>query len=375
MSGSMNEDAQKIWDERYGQEPAPPSSNQGGDPMHYTLHNFLYQNSIALPTTGRLDGWIVADVGERFMKPAVKKVLALGSGMAIIEEFLLKQDYAEHIVAYEFSENACRAAMERVAGTPLEGRLEMRSGDVLVDNLPSESFDVVFVQAAIHHFEKIDEMFAMMHRLLKPDGLLMYDEYVGDDHHIFSDEVVEILNQLNDSLEPRYRFDHLAGAPRNSIHANTMEAMMALDPSEGVHASRILPLTYQWFEVLQRRDFGGTLLRPFFCGILPNFDWNDERDRTVARMIMLVERMLLQKGVIPSHNTDIVARKRPKPLPPMHPAESARIGFADWVPPALYGTRPEAVPPTLRVTPRAPWAEMGGTNIVDSLRRWLAGRR
>ncbi len=48
---------------------------------------------MALPTTGCTDGCIVCDVGERFLKPAAKRVLALGAGMAIIEEFLLSRNY------------------------------------------------------------------------------------------------------------------------------------------------------------------------------------------------------------------------------------------------------------------------------------------
>lgn len=363
---SMNEDAKRVWDERYATAAAPPPPEQGGDPIHYTLHKFLYAHSIALPSTSRLDGWIVADVGERFLKPAAKRVLALGSGTAVIEEFLLTAGYAEHIVAYEMSENACAAAMERLRGTPLEGRLEMRASDVLTDNIPDGSFDVVFVQAAIHHFDRIDDMFALMHRVLKPNGLLMYDEYVGPDHHIFPADVMATLNLMNDCLEPRYRLDAMTGQPRDHLPDPSLEGMLAMDPSEGVHASRILPLTYQWFEVLQRRDFGGTLLRQFFTGILPNFDWNNEQDRTVARLLILVERLMLQHNVLPSYSTDIVARRRPKPLPLMPAAEAARIGFADWKPSARYGLRESSAP--------APASADGG-NIAAALRRLLTRRR
>ena len=93
MSASMHENAQMIWDERYGEPAEPPPLDQGGDPVHYTLHKFLYEHSIALPRTGRADGYIVCDVGERFLKPAAMRVLALGAGMAVIEEFLPSRKY------------------------------------------------------------------------------------------------------------------------------------------------------------------------------------------------------------------------------------------------------------------------------------------
>jgi SAM-dependent methyltransferase len=360
MSGSMDEDATRIWDARYEEGThvgtRPPIV---GDPIDYTQHKFLYAHGISMPSTGRLDGWITADVARQFLVPAPGRVLALGSGMAFIEETLLTQGYVEHIVAYEMSRNACAAAMDRVRGTPAEGRLEMRSGDVLDANLPDGAFDVVFVQAAVHHFERIDDMFALMHRVLKPDGLLLYDEYVGADHHQFPPDLMEIMNLLNDCLGAPYRFDALAQAPRERMQEPSLEGMLAADPSEGVHASRILPLTYRWFDVLQRRDYGGTILRPFFTGILPNFDWDDEKDQTVARLIILVEQLLLRHGVIPTYHTNVVARRRPAPLPPLSAEQEARIGYADWQPP-----QPEAA--------TSPPAQGGA---FASLRERFLGRR
>lgn len=334
MPTPKDDEATRIWDERYGDGTHVGTQPViTGDPIDYTQHKLLYAHGISLPTTGRPDGWIVSDVAQRFLVPPPRRVLALGSGMAFIEETLLTQGYADHIVAYEMSPKACAAAMERVRGTPAEGRLEMRSANVLDENLPEGAFDAVFVQAAIHHFDRIDEMFALMHRVLKPEGLLLYDEYVGPDHHQFPPEVMEILNLVNDCLGPPYRFDWLSKETRERMPEPSLEAMMALDPSEGVHASRILPLTYRWFDVLQRRDYGGTLLRPFFTGILPNFDWQNEKDQTVARLIVLIERLLLQHGAIPTYHTNIVGRRRPAPLPPLSAEQEGRIGYADWQPP------------------------------------------
>ena len=84
--------------------------------------------------------------------PRPERVLAIGSGMAFIEEYLLTNDLVGHIVAYEMSPTAVKAAMARVADKPYAARLEMRTADVLTENLADGSFDMVFVQAAIHHF-------------------------------------------------------------------------------------------------------------------------------------------------------------------------------------------------------------------------------
>jgi SAM-dependent methyltransferase len=324
-------DATSIWDRRYeagdhvGAKPV-----MEGDPVDYTQHKFLYQRSIAQPLTGALDGYSVEHVARRFMVPAAKRVLAIGSGMAFVEEFLVEQGFAEHILAYEMSRSAIEAARQRVADKPYADRLELRSGDVLHESLPDAAFDVVFVQAAIHHFDRIEEMYELMHRVLRPGGLLIFDEYVGPDHHMYEPEVLAIMDRIDECLAPQYRWDHLARHQRQHVPKPNLEWMLQHDPSEGVHASRILPLTYQWFDVVHRADYGGSIMRPFFTGILPNFDWNDPKDQTVARLVILMEQLLTSHGAIPHYNTSVVARRRDVPRPPLTASESAHINYTGW---------------------------------------------
>ena len=91
-------------------------------------------------------------------------------------------------------------------------RLELRSGDVLTEDFADGwVYDVVFVQAAIHHFFDIEAMYQLMHRVLKPDGLLIFDEYIGPDHHIYDDHVHRaLMNRIDACLAPRYKWDVLA---------------------------------------------------------------------------------------------------------------------------------------------------------------------
>ncbi len=331
MTNNPVVDATSVWDRRYeagdhvGAKPV-----MEGDPVDYTQHKFLYQHSIAKPLTGSLDGYSVDHVARQFLVPAPAKVLAIGSGMAFIEEHLVANGFAQHLLAYEMSHTAVEAAKQRVMDKPYADRLELRAGDVLHENLPTGAFDVVFVQAAIHHFDRINDMFALMHRVLRPGGLLIYDEYIGPDHHMYEPELLAIMDRIDECLAPQYRWDHLAKQRRRHVPYPNLEWMLQHDPSEGVHASRILPLTYQWFDVVHRADFGGSIMRPFFTGILPNFNWDDPKDQTIARLVILTEQLLTERGVIPHYNTSIVARRRDMPRPPLTAEEATRINYAGW---------------------------------------------
>lgn len=324
-------DANSIWDDRYEKgEHVGSKPVIEGDPIDFTQHKFLYSHAVAKPMTGALDGWSVDAIAKQWFNPAPAKVLAIGSGMAFLEEYLVQNDYAGHVTAYEMSRTAIEGARARVADKPYASRLDLRTGDVLLEELPTAGYDAVFVQAAIHHFDRIEEMFALMHRVLKPGGLLWYDEYVGPDHHMYEPEVLAIMDELNDCLDAQFRWDVLAKHTRTMVPRPSLEFMMGHDPSEGVHASQILPLTYQWFDVVHRQDYGGAIMRPFFTGILPNFDWDNPRDQTIARLIIATEQLLTKHGVLPNYHTAVVGRRLDRPRPPLTAQEAARINYSNW---------------------------------------------
>ena len=357
MENELTSAATAIWDRRYeGGEHVGSKPVVEGDPIDYTQHQFLYSHAIAKPQTGTLNGYNLRRVVDTWLAPNPGRMLSLGSGMAFTEEFVLEHGGATQIVAYEMSSVACEAATRRVANKPWADQLEMRARDVLADDLPPASFDVVFVQAAIHHFEKIDAMYTLMHRVLKPGGLLVFDEYVGPDHHLYHAEAMAIMNEINACLAPAYRFDHLAQHTREQVPVPSLEWMLGHDPTEGVHASRILPLTYEWFEVLDRSDYGGTIMRPFFTGILPNFDWNDPKDQTVGRLVVLVEQLLTRTGALPHYHTSVVARRRERKRDPLLDWQVSRIGYTGWSEPAPFPSRPRRA---LNRVGRA-WAELRG---------------
>jgi ubiquinone/menaquinone biosynthesis C-methylase UbiE len=326
--------ANAVWDRRYSKtDDAGQLEHADCDPLDYTRHPFIYRHAISEPLTGDGDRFWLDAICDRYLRPAAGTVLSLGCGTAIHEEHLLSRGFAERVIAYDMSAEGIAAARRRLDATAFGSRIELRCGDPLADGLPTAGFDVLLVEAAIHHFVRIDEMFELMHRVLKPSGVLVYDEYVGGDHHQHPPELIALLDRVNACLAPAYRRDFESGAPREHVAAAPLEWMLAYDPTEGVHASRILPLTYQYFEVIERRDYGGAILRPFFSRILTNWDFTDPKDQTIARLIILLEQELTRVGAIPTHQTLVVARPRPHVLRPLSDAATARIGYVGWTPP------------------------------------------
>ena len=80
--------------------------------------------------------------------------------------------------------------------------MDLRCGNVLEAGIPDASFDAVFVEAALHHFAALEETFALMHRVLRPGGLLLFDEYVGLDLQQYPPELEAQLTRINACRAP-----------------------------------------------------------------------------------------------------------------------------------------------------------------------------
>lgn len=330
--------AKDTWNERYEKGQSNVTEvGFVGDPVDYTSYPFMWREANARRLTGDRDGDPNSSLALRHFQPPRKRMLAIGSGLASQEEWFVKCGYVLEAVAYEQSEVAVAKANERLASENLSDRLKVICGDVREANLADNSFDVVMVQAAIHHFFDIEEMFQLMHRVLKPDGILIYDEYVGPDHLLFDDKTLDFMDGIDACLAPHYRRSTLLGGEvREGVARPTLEQMVTMDPSEGVHASLILPLTYKYFDVIDRRDYGGTFLRPFFTGILQNFDFDDPRDQTIARLIVHMEDVFLSNSLIQHSHSIVVATPRVE-VRNLEPSDVGRIAFDDW-----KGVSPEA---------------------------------
>jgi ubiquinone/menaquinone biosynthesis C-methylase UbiE len=323
--------AKDTWNERYEKgQSAVTEIGYVGDPIDYTSHPFLWRESNARRLTGERSGDPNMSLAERHFQPPRKRMLAIGSGLASHEEWFVKCGFVEEAIAFEQSEVAVSKAQERIAAEGLTDRLQMVCGDVREADLADQSFDVVMVQAAIHHFYEIEEMFQLMHRLLKPDGILVYDEYVGPDHLLFDQKTLDLMDGIDACLDPKYRRSVLLGGEvREGVPRPTLEQMLEMDPSEGVHASMILPLTYKYFDVIDRRDYGGTFLRPFFTGILQNFNFDDPSDQTIGRLIVHLEDVFLAHGLIQHAHSIVVATPRAQ-VRELTASDVDRIAYDDW---------------------------------------------
>jgi ubiquinone/menaquinone biosynthesis C-methylase UbiE len=108
----------------------------------------------------------------------VGRCLILGCGKGKVERALAARGFFRHCDAYDIAAGSITVAKQLATAQGLAS-IAYHVADVNELELSDRCYDAVFVTMALHHFANLEGVFAQIRRSLKPDGLLLCDEYVG----------------------------------------------------------------------------------------------------------------------------------------------------------------------------------------------------
>ncbi|RZJ19349.1 MAG: methyltransferase domain-containing protein, partial [Haliea sp.] len=188
----------------------------------------------------------------------LRRALVLGCGAGRIERALHEQGWVREIVAFDLSPKALDTAREAAAGID-SIQYVLASMDELPVGVPpflAGSFDAVFGVASVHHCARLDNLYTAVSRLLAPGGWFFLDEYTGPDQFQYTAAQLGQLTALADLLPDRL-LTTLSGQVRRGFRAPTVAEVVAVDPSEAVCSSSILPLLQEHFDIVAQRPYGG----------------------------------------------------------------------------------------------------------------------
>lgn len=254
-------------------------------------------------------GWVAHLQRRHFPRPR-RRGISLGCGGGAVVVDALRFDIVETMVGVDIAPAAIERARARAASAGVGARAHFRVDNLNTLNLGSEPWDLILFEQSLHHVDAIDAVLDRCAAALARDGLFVINEYVGPDRFQWSDEVVRLMNQLVDVLPPSYRVDPASGVVKGMIRRVSPQQVIDADPSEAIHSSRILDACAERFDLVERCDFGGTLLEFALADIVANFDPDDERDVALLRLMALAEAELIRAGAIASTFVFAVYRGR-----------------------------------------------------------------
>ena len=229
-------------------------------------------------------------------EPVFRQVLSIGCGTGALERDLVRRNMAVHVDAYDASPESIAVATSEAQLAGMATRITYLIADFNAPPRLRRTYDAIFFHQSLHHVWKLERLFGQTLRMLRSTGVVYLDEYVGPSRFEWTPELLRAQNELYAQLPPEVR--KIAELP---------PPIQEDDPSEAFRSSEIIPLLERGFHVVERRDYGGTLLSILF----PVIDFTNAPPQFIDELIRAEEK-LLDSGA-PSYYTIIVAR--PKRIP------------------------------------------------------------
>jgi len=283
------------------------------DPLQGWLDSPIVLETHFQPTISGFSktNWLVG-LAERLRIPRNGRWLSLGCGTAGPEINAAKAHLFSTLVALDGSPKSVEEGRRQAAAAGVEN-IEFGTANLERLNLPRSVFDVVLMNMSLHHVKRLGRVLSRVNRALRPAGLFLINEFIGPRQFQFTDLQLRLVREFLGDLPQSLRTQR-GGEVKTEYVRLPAEHWNRADPSEAIRSDRIVPEVSKRFRILERIDYGGTILNLLLENIVHNFDPSDEKDVAIVRLIARFEDVLMRAGIIPSDFTVMVARKRYLPF-------------------------------------------------------------
>ena len=301
-------------------------------------------------------GWIEYTARKHVRDLPVERCLSLGCGTGDSERVLARMGAFRECDAFDLSAVAIEKAKEAAR---LEGfsNINYSEADINSIRLAKNAYDAIWLYGAMHHFKNLEHIATQIQSALKPNGIVALNEYVGPARFQFPERQKEIVNLCLQLFPTRYKrmsaevlqleservartgqdrgflskiaklkskLHSSSGAPvdvvgqsaapseviKNTAGFPARSEVVADDPSESVRSDEILEIIVRYFDVVEKKEWGGNICQFLLAGIADNFTDEDSCSQLLIRMIWKIEDTLLACGELKSDFAYVVARRR-----------------------------------------------------------------
>jgi SAM-dependent methyltransferase len=216
--------------------------------------------------------------------------LSLGSGIGRVERYLLKIGFASVWETIELNPHH-NLLIKRSEDT----RIHTTEGDLNFVELKPNTYDFVLCHGILHHLINIEHVLGQINQSLKPDGLLLIYEYVGERRWQFTESRLKQLRKMF----PDIRLNNIPVWKVNGF--------------EAVRSDELIRLIEAQFGCTCERSvkYGGVYLPLVTC------NWSAAR-KAIERIVELDAEVSQRNELPPCYHMGLY-RKTSSALPPAAP--------------------------------------------------------
>ena len=266
----------------------------GGIHQVHRNHNFL--------TTGKGDYYWIDYLRDGYFPAGdAGDLLSMGCGEGRIERLFKERGFLfRSVTGFDLSRTCIEKAKQLAADCELAPRVDYQAVDLNRHPLAESAYDFILFFHALHHIEALEDVISRCQKALRPNGLMMVNEFVGPSRFQWTDKQLEMADAILALLPKELRIDLDTGQEKIRNVRHSIEQMIATDPSESVRSAEIEPILKEDFQIVEEKSWGGTLNNLIFEKIAGNFNPDDFYHNAIAELLIHLENIIIQHEILPS---------------------------------------------------------------------------
>ena len=230
------------------------------------------------------------------------KLLSIGSGISNAEiQLATHNTIFKEIICLDIAENLLEIASKNAAKKNISN-IKFIAKNIDNFKFKKDDFDIIFFKSSLHHFNKVDELLSgKIKHSLKPNGLLVINEFVGKTRHQFSKDQIDTINETIKLIPKQYRIRFKSKFHKNKYRGVGLIRMILADPSECIDSSSIMPSIHKNYKTIVEKPYGGNLLISALRDISHHFYETDSEKEKILNDIFLLEDNYLK-----NHQSDLI---------------------------------------------------------------------
>jgi len=220
------------------------------------------------------------------------KMLSIGCGGGTAEIAFSKHPCFETILAIDISPKIIEHAKQKI--TTNDPILHFECKNFITMDLNEQKFDVIHFNSSLHHFFNIEIALNKVKKILKKDGIMIINEYVGPNRFQWTKTRLLFINKVLKEIIPqshKYRLNNRI--KKNNVYRVGWLRSVFSDPSEAIYSAQILKLIHANFTTIAEVELGGNLLHPLLKDIAHHFIEENSINSGLLQKLFLLEDQLM----------------------------------------------------------------------------------
>ena len=231
---------------------------------------------------------------NRFFKDMFNlKMLSLGSGECSSELLFAEHPNFEDVLCTDIADKRLNKAKLVAEQKQLKNiRFQIQDANKLSEI--EDQFDIIYFKSSLHHFGNIESLLGnQIKSLLKPDGFLIIDEFVGPTRLQFPKHQLKSINKALQSIPKPYRKRYKLSLYKNKVYGPGLARMILADPSECVDSDSIIPAIHKHYSTVYEVGYGGNILTLALKDIAHHFmTLNNEKEKILNQLFDFEDKYL-----------------------------------------------------------------------------------